>query len=82
MNITGYNSYSSCRFCNIQEIYSKQHNHVYYHPKPKGTYTKKNHLDWLKHIDEIENTISSKEKEILIQKFGKIIYIFKHYYYK
>ena len=51
MNITGHNSYSGCRFCNIQGVYSNKYKHIYYHPKPKGTYIKKNHSDWLKYIN-------------------------------
>ena len=75
MNITGHNSYSGCRFCNIQGIYSHKYKHIYYHPKSKGTYIKKNHSNWLKHINEIENASSSKEKETLIKEYDKKYYL-------
>ncbi len=77
MNVTGHNSYSGCRFCNIQGIYSNKYKHIYYHPKLKGTYIKKNHSDWLKYINEIETASSSKEKEILIKKYGNYYLIIK-----
>ena len=41
MNITGHNSYSGCRFCDIQGIYSNKYRHVYFHPKQKGIILKK-----------------------------------------
>ena len=71
MNITGHNSYSGCRFCNIQGIYSNKHRHVYFHP---GNYTKKNHSNWLEHINEIEAITTTKEKESLIKKYGNYYY--------
>jgi hypothetical protein len=77
MNVTGHNSYSGCRFCNIQGVYSNKYKHIYYHPKPKGTYIKKNHSNWLKYINEIETASSSKEKEILIKKYGNYYLIIK-----
>jgi len=77
MNITGHNSYSGCRFCNIQGIYSQKYKHIYYHPKSKGTYIKKNHFDWLKQINEIKTASSSKEKELLIKKYGNYYLIIK-----
>ena len=74
MNITGHNSYSGCRFCNIQGIYSIKHKHVYFHP---GNYTKKNHSNWLAYINEIEAVITTKEKESLIKKYGNYYFIIK-----
>jgi len=74
MNITGHNSYSGCRFCNIQGIYSIKHKHVYFHP---GNYTKKNHSNWLAYINEIEAVTTTKEKESLIKKYGN----YYNYYY-
>ncbi len=74
MNITGHNSYSGCRFCDIQGIYSNKHRHVYFHPKQKGNYTKKNHSNWLACINEIEATTTTKEKELLIKKYGNYYY--------
>ena len=74
MNITGHNSYSGCRFCNIQGIYSIKHKHVYFHP---GNYTKKNHSNWLAYINEIEAVTTTKEKESLIKKYGN----YYTYYY-
>ena len=71
MNITGHNSYSGCRFCNIQGIYSIKHKHVYFHP---GNYTKKNHSNWLAYINEIEAVTTTKEKESLIKKYGNYHY--------
>jgi hypothetical protein len=71
MNITGHNSYSGCRFCNIQGIYSNKHKHIYFHP---GNYTKKNHSNWLSHISEIEATTITKKKELLIKKYGNYNY--------
>lgn len=68
MNITGHNSYSGCRFCNIEGVYSKQHRHIYFPPTRK--YTKKNHSDWLSHIQEIEVATTNKEKGELIRKYG------------
>ena len=66
MNVTGHNSYSGCRFCNIQGIYSQKHRHVYFHP---GKYTKKNHSNWIANVDEIE-AVTSNEKETLIKQYG------------
>ena len=74
MNITGHNSYSGCRFCDIQGIYSNKYRHVYFHPKQKGNYTKKNHSNWLACINEIEATTTTKEKELLIKKYGNYHY--------
>jgi hypothetical protein len=68
MNITGHNSYSGCRCCDIKGVYSQKHRHVYFHPKK---YTQRNHSNWLAHINEIETARSSKEKETLIQQYGK-----------
>jgi hypothetical protein len=69
MNITGHNSYSGCRFCDIKGIYSQKHRHVYYPPEKR--IHKKNHLDWLSRIDEIEEATTSREKEGLVQRYGK-----------
>jgi len=77
MNITGHNSYSGCRFCNIQGVYSYKYKHIYYHPQSKETYIKKNYSDWLKQINEIETASSFKEKEILIKKYGNYYLIIK-----
>jgi hypothetical protein len=74
MNITGHNSYSGCRFCDIKGVYSQKHRHIYYPPK-KGS-RKKNHLDWLSHIDKIEDATTSREKEGLVRQYGKN-YLFK-----
>src|SRR6266540_444096 len=43
MNITGYNSYSGCRFCDIRRIYSQTYRHVYFPTNLKERDTKKNH---------------------------------------
>jgi hypothetical protein len=69
MNITGHNSYSGCRFCDIQGEYSQKHKHVYF--PPSRNCNNKNHLDWKSHIDEIDNEKSIKNKETLIKKYGK-----------
>ena len=69
MNITGHNSFSGCRFCEIKGVYSQKHKHVYF--PSKGTYVKKNHTEWLSHLNEIEVTSTSKNKKSLIQKYGK-----------
>ena len=71
MNITGHNSYSGCRFCNIQGVYSQKHKHVYF--PPGRNCTDKNHSDWISCIDEIEATATNKEKEILIKQYGKYL---------
>jgi hypothetical protein len=73
MNITGHNSYSGCRFCNIQGVYSQKYKHVYF-PNTKRECTKKNHSDWLTYINEIEAATTNNEKEILIKKYGKNYY--------
>src|SRR6266498_1449036 len=41
MNITGHNSYSGCRFCDIRGIYSQKYRHVYFPTNLKERYTKK-----------------------------------------
>ena len=69
MNITGHNSFSGCRFCEIQGVYSQKHKHVYF--PSKETYAKKNHTDWLSHLNEIEDAATSREKKSLIKKYGK-----------
>jgi len=75
MNITGHNSYSGCRFCDIKGIYSQKHKHVYFPPK-KESYAKKKHSNWLLHINEIEDvTLSKQQKEELIQQYGKNYYL-------
>src|SRR6266540_2503355 len=43
MNITGYNSYSDYRFCNIREIYSQKYRYVYFPTNLKERYIKKNY---------------------------------------
>jgi hypothetical protein len=70
MNITGHNSYSGCRFCEIQGVYSQKHKHVYFHPNEKR-YIKKNHSDWLLRINEIETATTNKKKAELIKQYGK-----------
>lgn len=69
MNITGHNSISGCRFCEIKGVYSQKHKHVYF--PSKETYAKKNHTDWLSHLNEIDVASIPKEKKLLIQKYGK-----------
>ena len=69
MNITDHNSFSGCRFCEIKGVYSQKHKHVYF--PFKGTYAKKDHTDWLLHLNEIEVASTPKEKKLLIQKYGK-----------
>jgi hypothetical protein len=69
MNVTGHNSYSGCRFCDIQGIYSQKHKHIYFHPRQ---YLQKIHSNWLAHVDEIEAARSSKEKETLTKQYGNI----------
>ena len=69
MNITGHNSFSGCRFCEIQGVYSQKHKHVYF--PSKETYVKKNHTDWLSHLNKIEVAATSREKKSLIKKYGK-----------
>ena len=63
MNITGHNSYSGYRFCNIQEVYFYKYKHIYYYPQSKETYIKKNYFDWLKQINKIETALLFKEKK-------------------
>jgi len=48
--------------------YIQKHKHVYF--PSKGTNAKKNHSDWLSHINEIE-VASTKDKKPLIKKYGK-----------
>ncbi|HJU58748.1 MAG TPA: hypothetical protein VJ583_03305 [Nitrososphaeraceae archaeon] len=81
MNITGHNSYSGCRFCNIEGVYSHKHKHIYF-PSVKENYSKKNHLDWLSRIQEIEAATTNKEKDSLIKKYGNYIVLLLNYYYK
>ena len=76
MNITGHNSYSGCRFCNIQGTYSQKYRYVYFHPKSRGNYEQKNHSNWLSQVNEIENTEIVREKERLIQQYGKNYYLY------
>src|SRR6266508_5594688 len=73
MNITGHNSYSGCRFCDIQGIYSQKYRHVYFLTNLKEKYTKKNHSTRLTHINKIETATTTKEKETLIKQYGTII---------
>ncbi len=67
INITGHNSYSGCRFYDIQEIYSQKYRHVYFPTNLKERYIKKNHSTWLTHINKIETATTTKEKETLIK---------------
>ena len=69
MNITGHNSYHGCRFCNIEGVYSQKYRHIYF--PPKSNCINKNHLDWIRCIDEIEAATTNKEKETLIRNYGK-----------
>ena len=73
MNITGHNSYSGCRFCDIRGIYSQKYRHVYFPTNLKERYTKKNYSTWLTHINKIETATITKEKETLIKQYGMII---------
>ena len=75
MNITGHNSYNRCRFCDIQGDYSQKYKHVYF-PSSRN-YNNKNHSDWISYIDEIDDAEITKDKEILIRKYGK--YLLFHY---
>src|SRR6266542_5010687 len=70
INITGHNSYSGCRFCDIKGIYSEKHKHIYFPIDLKKTYTKKNNSTWLTRINEIKNAVTIKEKETLIKQYG------------
>jgi hypothetical protein len=70
MNITGHNSFSGCRFCDIKGIYSEKYRHVYFPTDLKKIYTKKNNSNWLIHITEIKTADTIKEKETLIKKYG------------
>src|SRR6266498_3309403 len=63
MNITGHNSYSDCRFCDIKGIYSEKYKHIYFPTDLKKTYTKKNNSTWLTCINEIKITVIIKEKK-------------------
>src|SRR6266542_793579 len=69
MNITGHNSYSGCRFCDIKGIYSEKHKHIYFLTDLKKIYTKKNNSIWLIHINEIKTAVIIKEKEILLKQY-------------
>src|SRR6266542_442457 len=73
INITGHNSYSGCRFCDIRGIYSQKYRHVYFPTNLKERYTKKNHLTWLIHINKIKIATITKEKETLIKQYVTII---------
>ena len=75
MNITGHNSYSGCKFCDIWEIYPQKYRHVYFLTNLKERYTKKNYSTWLTHINKIKTAITTKEKETLIKQYGTIIII-------
>ena len=70
MNITGHNSYSGCRFCDIKGIYSEKHKHIYFPTDLKKIYTKKNNSTWLTRINEIKTAVTIKEKETLIKQYG------------
>jgi hypothetical protein len=72
MNITGHNSYSGCRFCDIRGTYSPKYKHVYFHPSKREN-IKKNHSDWLLHINEIEAAETNSEKEVLVKRYGKYL---------
>ena len=67
MNITGHNSYSGYRFCDIKGIYSKKHKHIYFLTDLKKIYIKKNNSTWLTRINEIKIAVTIKEKETLIK---------------
>src|SRR6266496_4865037 len=67
MNITGHNSYSGCRFCDIKRIYSEKYKHIYFPTDLKKTYTKKNNSTWLTRINEIKIAVIIKKKETLIK---------------
>src|SRR6266540_3225069 len=73
MNITGHNSYSGCRFCDIRGIYSQKYRHVYFPTNLKERYIKKNYSTWLTHINKIETATTTKEKKTLIKQYGMII---------
>jgi hypothetical protein len=73
MNITGHNSYSGCRFCDIQGVYSQKHKHVYFPGEKKCT--KKNHSDWLLRVSEIEAAETNSEKDALIRQYGKYLLV-------
>ena len=79
MNITGHNSYSGCKFYNIEGVYSQKHKHVYF-PSIRDNYTKKNHSNWLLRIQEIEVATTNKEKKSLIKQYGKYFIILLNYY--
>ena len=67
MNITGHNSYSGCRFCDIKRIYSEKYKHIYFPTNLKKIYIKKNNSTWLTRINKIKTAVTIKEKETLIK---------------
>ena len=76
MNITGYNLYHSCKFCNIEKTYSQKYRHIYF--SPKSNYTNIDHSDWIEYVNKIETTTTNKEKEMLLKKYDKyLLFIIK-----
>lgn len=73
MNITGHNSYSGCRFCDIRGVYSQKYKHIYFLDEKKCT--KKNHSDWLLRVSEIEAADTNSEKDALIRQHGNTYYV-------
>jgi hypothetical protein len=76
MYLTGHNSYSGCRFCNLQGTLNTENNHVYYplqqdiNPQQLPIRT---HDEMLNKISQIECLEREKEKESLIRECGWLI---------
>jgi hypothetical protein len=76
MHLTGHNSYSGCRFCNIQGTLNRENNHIYYSlkqdidPKRLPIRTHNEMLDKASQIEQSEGT----RREILIRECGWFIF--------
>jgi hypothetical protein len=69
--LTGHNSYSGCRFCNLRGTLNKANNHIYYplqdiNPRQLDIRT---HDEMLNNIDQIEQ-LEGNRKENLASNYG------------
>lgn len=76
MCLTGHNSYSGCRFCNLQETLSSTNNHVYY-PLPNIPNNNnliqlppiRTHNEMLNKTNQLEH-LKGNQRENLIRECG------------
>lgn len=76
MHLTGHNSYSGCRFCNLRGTLNQENHHIYY-PLNQNIDPKRlpirTHNEFLDKVDQIEQ-LKGTRKEGFIRECGWFIF--------